>query len=120
MLRSSTPTRPTLVTTTAGSITFSKRYAFETVPDVSATFLSGPTSRGLYRTDRHQSPFCIKSTAPGAFAELFAGARGLPMLLSYSPFVKDGHPRMMTIDCSRQTSQTTLPQGEDRFSETGA
>ncbi len=67
-------------------------------PDVSTTFLTGPTSRGLYRTDRHQSPFCIKSQAPGAFAQLFAGAKGLPMLLSYSPFVKDGHPRMMTIE----------------------
>lgn len=67
-------------------------------PDVSTTFQSGPTSRGLYRIDRHQSPFCIKSKAPGAFAELFAGAKGLPMLVSYSPFVKDGHPRMMTID----------------------
>ena len=39
-------------------------------PEVSTTFLTGPTSRGLYRTDRHQSPFCIKSKAPGAFAEL--------------------------------------------------
>jgi adenine-specific DNA methylase len=67
-------------------------------PDVSRTFLAGPTSRGLYRTARHQSPFCIKSQAPGAFAELFAGAKGLAMLLSYSPFVKDGHPRMMTIE----------------------
>ncbi len=67
-------------------------------PDISKTFLTGPISRGLYRTDRHQSPFCIKSKAPGAFAELFAGAKGLPMLVSYSPFVKDGHPRMVTID----------------------
>lgn len=67
-------------------------------PDVSTTFQDGPTSRGMYRTDRHQSPFCIKSQAPEAFASLFAGANGIPMLLSYSPFVKDGHPRMMTIE----------------------
>lgn len=67
-------------------------------PDVSRTFLTGPTSRGLYRTSRHQSPFCIKSQAPGAFEELFAGAKRLPLLLSYSPFVKHGHPRMMTVD----------------------
>ncbi len=33
-------------------------------PEVSTTFSAGPTSRGLYRTDRHQSPFCIKSQAP--------------------------------------------------------
>ncbi len=67
-------------------------------PQVSTTFEAGPTSRGLYRSERHQSPFCIKSQAPGAFAELFAKARGVPLLLSYSPFVKDGHPRMMSID----------------------
>ena len=69
-------------------------------PDVSTTSLSGEgaSSRGLYRTDRHQSPFCIKSQAPKAFLELFEGARQLPLLLSYSPFVKDGHPRMMTIE----------------------
>lgn len=66
-------------------------------PDVSTSYI-GPTGRGLYRTDRHQSPFCIKSQAPGAFEALFAGAKGIPMLVSYSPFVKDGHPRLMTIE----------------------
>ncbi len=67
-------------------------------PDVSATFSTGPTSRGAYRADRHQSPFCIKSKASIAFSQLFAGANGLPMLVSYSPFVANGHPRMMTIE----------------------
>lgn len=67
-------------------------------PEVTSTFETGPVSRGLYRSERHQSPFCIKSQAPGAFAELFTLADGLPMLISYSPFVKDGHPRMMTVD----------------------
>ena len=69
-------------------------------PEVSTTLLTGEgaTSRGLYRTDRHQSPFCIKSQAPGAFAELFTGANGIPMLVSYSPFVKAGHPRLMTVE----------------------
>ncbi len=67
-------------------------------PEVSTTFLAGPTSRGIYRTERHQSPFCIKSKTPDAFTQLFTGAKGLPMLLSYSPFVKDGHPRMMTVE----------------------
>ncbi len=44
-------------------------------------------SRGVYREDRHQSPFCIKSEAPGAFEELFRGVRklGVPLVLSYSP-----------------------------------
>jgi len=67
-------------------------------PDVSTTFVAGPQSRGLYRAERHQSPFCIKSQAPGAFGNLFAGANGTPMLISYSPFVKDGHPRLMTVE----------------------
>jgi adenine-specific DNA methylase len=61
---------------------------------------AGPVSRGVYRSDRHQSPFCIKSQAPSAFSELFAGARKLnaPVLLSYSPFTDGEHPRLMTID----------------------
>jgi adenine-specific DNA-methyltransferase len=67
-------------------------------PEVTSTFHAGPTSHGLYRRDRHQSPFCIKSQAPLAFTELFVGARGLPMLVSYSPFVDNGHPRMMTLE----------------------
>lgn len=71
-------------------------------PMVSTTSLTGrgTTSRGLYRTDRHQSPFCIKSQAPTAFAELFEGARkiGVPLLLSYSPFITNGHPRLMTVE----------------------
>jgi adenine-specific DNA methylase len=52
-------------------------------------------SRGLYRADRHQSPFCIKSQAPRAFAELIAGARCLevPLVLSYSPHGDDGATR---------------------------
>lgn len=57
-------------------------------------------SRGLYRDDRHQSPFCIKSQAAGAFRELFvaAAAGGANMVLSYSPFESGAHPRMMQID----------------------
>lgn len=57
-------------------------------------------SRGLYRAERYQSPFCIKSRAPAAFAALFAQCRRLrtPLVLSYSPYEKTGHPRMMTVD----------------------
>lgn len=58
-------------------------------------------SRGAYREDRHQSPFCIRSTAPGAFDALFkaARARDLPMVLSYSPHERgDGtHPRVVSM-----------------------
>lgn len=71
-------------------------------PTVSSRFLngSGPTSRGVYRQDRHQSPFCIKSQAAEAFVAMFRGAEKLkiPMLLSYSPYVRNGHPRLMPVD----------------------
>lgn len=71
-------------------------------PDMSTTLLTGQgsTSRGMYRTDRHQSPFCIKTQAPGAFSELFAGSQrlGVPLLLSYSPYIRKGRPRLMTVD----------------------
>lgn len=59
-------------------------------------------SRGVYRLERHQSPFSIRSTAPGAFRELFSVARTfeLPLVLSYSPSSSgDGtHPRSVTIE----------------------
>ena len=59
-------------------------------------------SRGIYRADRHQSPFCIKSQAPVAFEKLFAGVRdcGVPLVLSYSPYAanSNAHPRVMTVD----------------------
>jgi len=59
-------------------------------------------SRGMYRADRHQSPFCIKSQAPGAFEKLFDGVRSLnaPLVLSYSPYASDSdaHPRVMTVE----------------------
>ncbi|HKG61748.1 MAG TPA: DNA adenine methylase [Pyrinomonadaceae bacterium] len=71
-------------------------------PKISTTSLTGngPISRGLYRIGRHQSPFCIKSQAPIAFKELFEGTRKLdvPLLVSYSPFIKNGHPRLMTVE----------------------
>ncbi len=71
-------------------------------PTVTSRFLngSGPTSRGVYRPNRHQSPFCIKSQAADAFVAMFRGAEKLaiPMLLSYSPYVQNGHPRLMPVD----------------------
>jgi len=59
-------------------------------PDVSRVSVGGADllSRGLYRRDRHQSPFCIRTQAPDAFRELFAGVRalGAPLVVSYSPY----------------------------------
>lgn len=73
-------------------------------PAISTNKVNGVVqiSRGLYRRDRYQSPFCIKSQAPAAFERLFAStaARGLPLVLSYSPYAaeKNAHPRVMKID----------------------
>jgi adenine-specific DNA-methyltransferase len=78
-------------------------------PGISTTLLTGQgaKSRGIYRTDRHQSPFSIKSQARGAFAELFKGCSnlGLPLLVSYSPYVKSGHPRLMTVDAIMEVAR---------------
>ena len=57
-------------------------------------------SRGMYRTGRHQSPFSIVSEAPSAFEALAAlsSARGVPLLLSYSPFYGSSRPRVIELD----------------------
>lgn len=58
-------------------------------------------SRGAYREDRHQSDFCIRSTAPAAFEALFKSVRekDLPLVLSYSPHEADDgtHPRVVSM-----------------------
>lgn len=70
-------------------------------PLISRVNIHGKTrlSRGLYRDERHQSPFCIKTEAPRAFEDLFAAAeqRSIPVVLSYSPYGDGAHPRVMTI-----------------------
>lgn len=50
---------------------------------------------GLYRTDRHQSEFCVPSLAPIAFEKLFSGCSkfNAPLILSYSPFDADNNER---------------------------
>lgn len=73
-------------------------------PIVSRTKIGGSLrlSRGLYRENRHQSPFCIRSQAPHAFSLLFdkVANMGSSLVLSYSPHVvREGeHPRVMTIE----------------------
>lgn len=73
-------------------------------PNVSMTKVRGETklSRGIYRSDRHQSPFCIKSQAPAAFDQLFSlcSRREVPLVLSYSPFSQEenAHPRVVSIE----------------------
>lgn len=73
-------------------------------PQISTTFLNGKggLSRAIYRNDRHQSPFCIKSKAPKAFDDMFkyVNEAQASIVLSYSPFdAKSGAtPRLLTID----------------------
>lgn len=73
-------------------------------PGISTTRIRSPNgtySRGMYRADRHQSPFCIMSQAPDAFRKLFAAVRAIDasLVLSYSPFSQGvAHPRVMTVE----------------------
>lgn len=73
-------------------------------------------SRGIYRVNRHQSPFCIHSKAPTAFAALFAGVRSLevPLVLSYSPYENDNgsRPRLMTIKQIEELARTYFKRVE--------
>lgn len=77
--------------------------ALDDVPEVSTVKIHGSShvSNGIYRKDRHQSPFCIRSMAPNAFEEMFKAisASGRSLLLSYSPYdeTKGSHPRVVTI-----------------------
>ena len=77
-------------------------------PEISSNKAHGKTmlSRGIYRKNRHQSPFCIRNQAPKAFQLLFSkiSEKKLPLVLSYSPYAseKNAHPRVMTIDQIRE------------------
>ena len=73
------------------------------IPQISTTKKNGETkiSRGLYREDRHQSPFCIKQQAINAFRQMFEkiSSQNKILLLSYSPYdeSKQTHPRVVTM-----------------------
>lgn len=72
-------------------------------PELSTTKIHGKAhiSNGIYRSDRHQSPFCIKSQASEAFLEMFENIANTNrnLLLSYSPYdeTKKSHPRVVTM-----------------------
>lgn len=74
------------------------------LPKISTIVLKGETklSRGLYREERHQSPFCIRSQAPKAFEKMFEkiSSKGLKLVLSYSPYddTKETHPRVVKME----------------------
>ena len=77
--------------------------ALRDTPKISTVTIHGSThvSNGIYRVDRHQSPFCIKSKALDAFQKMFkiASASNRNLLLSYSPYdeTKKSHPRVVTM-----------------------
>jgi adenine-specific DNA-methyltransferase len=91
-------------------------------PSVSTTRIRtlGDTrmSRGLYRADRHQSPFSILRQAPEAFDALFrlVAARRVPLAVSYSLWnAKAGHrPRMLTLDQLDAIARRHFPHVEWR------
>lgn len=72
-------------------------------PGLSTMVLGGRVlpSRGLYRKDRHQSPFCVVSRAPAAFDQLFSSLadKRTSLVLSYSPIPQTEKPRarVMTL-----------------------
>lgn len=72
-------------------------------PDMATVKIHGEVrvSNGLYRRDRHQSPFCIRSKAPLAFNSMFKEVSRAKrnLLLSYSPYdeSKKTHPRVVTM-----------------------
>lgn len=76
-------------------------------------------SRGFYREDRHQSPFCIRSASPAAFDQLFGAARrhDLPLVLSYSPHADgDGtHPRVMSLSKIVELARSHYPRVDVEF-----
>jgi adenine-specific DNA methylase len=69
-------------------------------PRISTVKIGGRTtlSRALYRLERHQSPFCVKTQVEGAFNDLFAASaqRGVPIIVSYSPYSAGTAARPLT------------------------
>ena len=92
-------------------------------PKLSRTNLNGgqSVSRGAYREDRHQSPFCIRSQAPSAFEDLFKSVAGLGanLVLSYSPQAEGDrvHPRVMRLDDITALAKRHFSQIDIRRSE---
>ncbi|MGB7605581.1 MAG: DNA adenine methylase [Lutisporaceae bacterium] len=72
-------------------------------PELSLNVVDGKEkiSRGVYRVDRHQSLFSIKSQAYHAFETMFEKVSNIKaaLVLSYSPFdeSKENTPRILTI-----------------------
>ena len=75
-------------------------------------------SNGLYRSDRHQSPFCIPSQVRQAFRVLLEGVQGFgaPLVLSYSPFTQEsGRPRLLTLEELQQLAEESFSDVSVRY-----
>lgn len=87
-------------------------------PEISIVKRNGEVglSRGVYRVERHQSPFCIRSQAPDAFFNLFKVVKdfGLPLALSYSPHEQgDGtHPRVVSMEQVQKLAKSVFSSVE--------
>lgn len=89
-------------------------------PKISKTKIGGKEklSRGLYREEREQSDFCIRSKAPKAFNELFkiVAEKDRILILSYSPYDKSkgAHPRCVEIELLEEMAKTYFDDVEIR------
>lgn len=90
-------------------------------PSFSSVTREGYTSvsRGLYRADRFQSDFCVRSLAPSAFDKLFRTARDQDsaVVLSYSPHERgDGtHPRVVSQEQILSIARQYYPKLEVQY-----
>jgi adenine-specific DNA methylase len=93
--------------------------ALRDFPEIPKSSLNGEvkSSKGVYRSDRHQSSFGVKSKSAKTFDTLFSKCSGIgsPIVLSYSPYSKELNvtPRIVTIDqiidsCSRYYSDVNV------------
>ena len=75
--------------------------------------IGGKVVKGRYRSERHQSPFCIKTQVKGAFIDLFDGVRKSKsdLLLSYS------NTGMIDIEQLMQLATATLGSQYDVWFE---
>ena len=89
-------------------------------PKISKTKIGGKEklSRGLYREEREQSDFCIRSKAPKAFEELFklVAENDRILILSYSPYDKSkgAHPRCVEIELLEEIAKIYFEKVEIR------
>lgn len=89
-------------------------------PRISKTKIGGKEklSRGLYREEREQSDFCIRSKAPKAFDDLFklVAEKDRVLILSYSPYDKSkgAHPRCVEIELLEDMAKTYFDFVETR------